>query len=120
MPVLPHAQFSMITKIEISTFLGYFTSLTENHVCILLCDFEIHSNILLHFRSMKTEVLVRSKIEDPEVQRERAESVKSKSIGELSQIHSIDDIPLPSTIENWIGRSTSGRPVERKKKFREM
>ena len=68
---------------------------------------------------MKSELLVRSKIEDPEVQKERAESVKAKSVGELSQIHSIDDIPLPRTIETLVGRSTSSRPVERKKKFRE-
>ena len=72
-------------------------------------------------RTMKSEMLVRSKIEDPEIQKQRAECVKAKSVGELSQINSIDDIPLPRTIENLVGRSTSsGRPVERKKKFREM
>ena len=71
---------------------------------------------------MKSELLVRSKIENPDIQKQRAECCKAKSVGELSQIHSIDDIPLPTTLEHFVGRSTntSGRPVERKKRFREM
>ena len=69
---------------------------------------------------MKSELLVRSKVENPDVQKQRAECCKAKSVGELSQIHSIEDIPLPRTLEHFVGRSTSGRPVERKKRFREM
>ena len=57
--------------------------------------------------------MVRSKVEDPEKQRERAEAVKAKSVNELAQINSISDIPVPSFI------SRGARPVERKKRFRE-
>ena len=51
----------------------------------------------------------------------RAETVKSKSVHELSEIKSIDDFPLPSTVENFVARarSPSTRPVERRKRFRE-
>ena len=71
-------------------------------------------------RSLKSEVLVRSKIEDPETQKVRAEAVKSKSVHELSEIKSFEDIPIPSKIQNLVGRGTEGsRPVERRKRFRE-
>ena len=72
-------------------------------------------------RSLKKEVLVRSKIEEPETQKLRAETIKSKSVHELSEIKSIDDFPLPSTVENFVARarSPSTRPVERRKRFRE-
>lgn len=66
---------------------------------------------------MRTELLVRSRQEDPAVQKERAQAVKAKSVSELSQIKSLDDIPVPSTLENWVGRGS--RPVERRKRFRE-
>jgi hypothetical protein len=61
--------------------------------------------------------LFRSKIEDPEKQRARAATVKSKSVHELSQIGSFAEFPLPAPIENIIQRGP--RPVERKKRFRE-
>ena len=64
-------------------------------------------------RALKSEVMVRAKVEDPSVQRERAELVKAKSVHELAQITSFSDIPVP----NFISRGT--RPVERKKRFRE-
>ena len=47
---------------------------------------------------MKTELLVRSRKEDPEVQQERAQAVKAKSVSELSQIKSFDDIPEAETL----------------------
>ena len=59
----------------------------------------------------------RSRVEDPVKQRQRAETVRSKSVHELSQITSLADFPLPAPIENIIQRGP--RPVERKKKFRE-
>ncbi len=67
--------------------------------------------------SLKTEVLVRSRQEDPEVQQARAETIKVKSVNELSQITSIDDFPLPKSIDQMIGRAP--RPVERRKRFRD-
>lgn len=69
-------------------------------------------------RSLKSEVLVRSRLEEPEIQRLRSETVKAKSVNELSQINSFDDFPLPRPLENLVGR-TGSRPVERKKRFRE-
>ena len=72
-------------------------------------------------RSLKSELRVRSKIEDPEIQQLRAEAVNSKSVHELSEIKSFEDIPLPSTLQNLVGRATAGtlRPVERRKRFRD-
>ena len=56
--------------------------------------------------------MVRAKMEDPEVQKERAEQVKAMSVHELSQINSLADFPVPNFIRG-------SRPVERKKRFRE-
>ena len=61
----------------------------------------------------EAQCMVRSKMEDPEVQRERAEVVKAKSVHELSQITSLGDIPIP------FARGSSASAVERKKRFRE-
>ena len=60
----------------------------------------------------EAQCLVRSKTEDAETQRERAEVVKAKSVHELSQITSLADIPIPM-------RGSSASAVERKKRFRE-
>ena len=53
-------------------------------------------------RSLKSEVLVRARVETPEVQAERAETVKTKTVAELSQINSLSEFPLPKPIENLI------------------
>ena len=66
--------------------------------------------------------MVRVRQEDPEVQRERAELVKSKSPTELSQMTSLSDFPLPSTIEQYVRPARSSKEpgaVERKKRFRD-
>ena len=68
--------------------------------------------------SLKSEVLVRSRQEDPDIQMARAEVVKNKSVNELSQISTLDEFPIPKTVEQLIGRAP--RPVERRKKFRKM
>ena len=68
--------------------------------------------------NLKTEVLVRARQEDPEIQSARAEICKSKTVSELSQITSFDEFPLPKTVDQMIGRAP--RPVERRKKFRMM
>ena len=59
--------------------------------------------------SLKSEVMVRVRQEDPEVQRERAELVKSKSPTELSQMTSLSDFPLPSTIEQYVRPARSSK-----------
>ena len=50
--------------------------------------------------SLKSEVLVRSRVEDPEVQRERAEIAKTRTVSQLSQINSLADIPIPKNVQN--------------------
>ena len=50
--------------------------------------------------SMKCEVMVRSRVEDPEVQRERAEITKTRTVSQLSQINSLSEFPIPKRIEN--------------------
>ena len=47
-------------------------------------------------QSMKAEVLVKVKEENPEVQKERAELVRTTSPARLAQITSISDFPVPS------------------------
>ena len=68
--------------------------------------------------SLKSEVLVRSRQEEPEVQQARAEVIKTKSVNELSKINSLNEFPLPKKVEQMIGRNP--RPVERRKKFRQL
>lgn len=50
-------------------------------------------------RSLTTkEVLVKSRYEDPELQRERQALTQAKSVSELAQISSISDFPVPANI----------------------
>ena len=50
-------------------------------------------------KSLKSEVLVRVKDEDPPVQRQRQELTRAKSPSELAQISSLSDFPIPTNIE---------------------
>ena len=59
-------------------------------------------------RSMKAEVLVRVRDEDPEVQIERQELTRAKSPAELSKISSFSEIPVPKNIENMLSKSKRG------------
>merc|ERR1712241_1322190 len=56
-------------------------------------------------RSLKSEILVKSCVEDPEVQLEHMALTQSKSVSELSQIKSISEFPIPEKIERLISRS---------------
>ncbi len=49
--------------------------------------------------------MFRTKVEDPEVQRERCELTKSKTPSQLAEIHTIGDIPIPGLWER--GREPS-------------
>jgi len=61
-------------------------------------------------RSLKKEVLVRSKVEeDEEVLKERQAIVRSKTPAELSQIHSFAEVPLPRTIDAWLRHHEDGK-----------
>ena len=68
--------------------------------------------------SFKTQLLVKAKVEDPEIQKQRAEVVKTKTVNELSQVTSFKEFPVPDNIENLVNPRQPGA-VERKKRFRE-
>ena len=57
---------------------------------------------------MKTEVMVRSRIEDPEILQQRRQLSQSKSVSELAQIQSMADFPIPSTIEKLMVKKEAG------------
>ena len=63
-------------------------------------------------KSLKSELHVRSRVEDPEVQRQRKELTQSKSVSELAQVKSLADFPIPANIEKLIqaGRGASAKP----------
>merc|ERR1711936_63382 len=56
-------------------------------------------------KALKSEILVKSCVEDPEVQLEHMALTQSKSVSELSQIKSISEFPIPDKIERLISRS---------------
>lgn len=53
---------------------------------------------------MKSEVLVRVRDEDPDIQKQRQELTRSKSPVELSQISSLSDFPIPKNIEDLLNK----------------
>jgi len=53
-------------------------------------------------RSLKSELAVTTKIQDPEVVQERREMVAKKSVNELSQVTTLSDVPIPSPIQKMI------------------
>merc|ERR1712226_528133 len=70
-------------------------------------------------RSLKQDLLVKSRIEEPDILAERRAIVASKSVSELSQITSISDIPIPKTLSRafhksmeMLASSKSGQPIE--------
>lgn len=53
--------------------------------------------------SLKAEVFVKSKvIEDEDVLKERQEMVRAMSPTQLSEFHSIKDVPVPKFVENMM------------------
>merc|ERR1711970_809599 len=60
-------------------------------------------------RSLKSELLVKTCVEDPEIQQERKALTESKSVSELSQIKSLSDIPIPESIEKLISRTATNK-----------
>ena len=70
-------------------------------------------------QSLKQDLLVKSRVEDPEVLAERRATVASKSVSELSQITSISDFPVPKTLSRafhksmeMLASSKSAQPIE--------
>jgi len=56
-------------------------------------------------RSLKQDLLVKQRLEDPELLAERRAVVASKSVSELSQITSFSDIPIPTTLKRAFHKS---------------
>ena len=58
-------------------------------------------NLYETFPSLKTQCSVRSRVlEDEEVIKQRQELIRSKSPAQLSEIHGLDDIPVPGFVEH--------------------
>ena len=53
-------------------------------------------------RSLKSELAVGTKVQDPELVQERREMIAKKSVNELSQVTSLSDVPIPSPIQKMI------------------
>ena len=49
-------------------------------------------------KSLNAQCLVRSRMEDPQVQAARAETVKNRTVAQLSQVTSLSDIPIPTSL----------------------
>ena len=58
-------------------------------------------------KSLKSEVLVRARVESPEVRQNRYELTQSKSVSELAQVRNLAEFPLPTPIENLIHGKTA-------------
>ena len=60
-----------------------------------------NDNLYEKFPSLNQECMVRSRtIEDEEVIKQRQELIRSKSPAELSQIHGLNEVPVPGFVEN--------------------
>merc|ERR1712048_24927 len=56
-------------------------------------------------RSLKQDLLVKARVEDPDILAERRAVVASKSVSELSQITSLSDFPVPTTLSRAFHKS---------------
>merc|ERR1712227_330420 len=63
-------------------------------------------------KSLKSEILVKSVVEDPDRQLQNMALTQSKSVSELSQIKSLSDFPIPENIEKLISRSATNNKTE--------
>jgi len=67
--------------------------------------------------SLNSQLLVKSKVEDPEIVTRNKEIIKNKSVSELSQIRDVSDIPIPAGIENFFKQNPVKNNVERNEKM---
>ena len=63
---------------------------------------------------MKSELLVKSVVEDSETQQKNMALTQSKSVSELSQVKSLSDFPIPDNIERLISSRTGTVSVTNK------
>ena len=67
----------------------------------------VHENIYATLpKSLKSELLVKSVVEDSETQQKNMALTQSKSVSELSQVKSLSDFPIPDNIERLISSRT--------------
>jgi hypothetical protein len=70
-------------------------------------------------RSLKADVHVRSRVEDPETLNQRRAATQTMSVSELARISGFSDMPLPSTVERALSgkwrtaKSEGSRPESR-------
>merc|ERR1711892_590868 len=69
--------------------------------------------------SLNSQLLVKSKIEDPEVVARNQEIIKTKSVSELSQIRDLSDFPIPAGIENFFKQNPVKNSGETNEKMSE-
>lgn len=65
---------------------------------------------------VEQKAMVRARMEEPEVQRERAELTRSKTPSELAQIRGIRDIPIPGL---WADHGTAKTAAKLRRKSSE-
>ena len=51
------------------------------------------------------QLLVKARMEDPEVQRQRQETVNNKSVSQLGEIRGLSDFPIPTTLERLMDKN---------------
>ena len=66
---------------------------------------------------LKMELMVKSKVEDPEVQKQRQEMVNNKTVAQLGEIHGLSDIPIPTTLERLVNRAERRKTDVDNKRF---
>ena len=64
--------------------------------------------------SMKKQLLVKARMEEPEVQKQRQEIVNTKSVAELGEIHGLSEFPVPATLERLMDKNKRKSAVEPK------
>ena len=65
--------------------------------------------------SMTKQLLVKAKMEDPEVQKQRQEIVNTKTVAELGEIRGLSDFPVPATLERIMDKNKRKSAVEPKR-----
>jgi len=87
-----------------TTDLAATAAISEDGMVRLASRRSLHSDLYASLpRTLKEQVLVRTKVEEDEaVLRERQTLVQSRSPAELSQIHGLHDLPLPTRLEHLI------------------
>ena len=62
--------------------------------------------------SLKSELIVGTTVEDPEIVARNKELIKNKSVSELSQIRGLEEFPIPEKIENLFKQKSNPSSVK--------